>query len=259
MGCMDGKTGLVVGVANDRSYAWFIAQSIIREGGTCLFTHLPGEKMERRVRKAIDALGIQDPWLRPMDASSDESMDELFGQLSSEHEQLDYLVHSIAFADREWLKEGKFTPTPREVFKQAMDISAWTYAGMAHRISPMMTDGGGMVSMSYYGAEKAVPGYNVMGVAKAALEATTRYLAMELGEKNIRVNSISGGPIRTMSSMAVGGFSQILDWVEQKSPLRRNVTGDDVGDTAAWLCSPRASGITGQTIYVDCGYSSMGL
>ena len=259
MGCMDGKTGLVVGVANDRSYAWFIAQSIIREGGTCLFTHLPGEKMERRVRKAIDALGVQDPWLRPMDASSDESMDELFSQLSSEHERLDYLVHSIAFADREWLKEGNFTPTPREVFKQAMDISAWTYAGMAHRASPMMTDGGGMVSMSYYGAEKAVPGYNVMGVAKAALEATTRYLAMELGEKNIRVNSISGGPIRTMSSMAVGGFSQILDWVEQKSPLRRNVTGDDVGDTAAWLCSPRASGITGQTIYVDCGYSSMGL
>jgi enoyl-[acyl-carrier protein] reductase I len=140
-----------------------------------------------------------------------------------------------------------------------MDISAWTYAGMAHRASPMMTDGGGMVSMSYYGAEKAVPGYNVMGVAKAALEATTRYLAMELGEKNIRVNAISGGPLRTMSSMAVGGFSQILDWVEQKSPLRRNVTGDDVGDTAAWLCSPRASGITGQTIYVDCGYSSMGL
>ena len=259
MGCMDGKTGLVVGVANDRSYAWFIAQSIIREGGTCLFTHLPGEKMERRVRKAIDALGVQDPWLRPMDASSDESMDELFGQLSSEHDRLDYLVHSIAFADREWLKEGKFTSTPREVFKQAMDISAWTYAGMAHRASPMMTDGGGMVSMSYYGAEKAVPGYNVMGVAKAALEATTRYLAMELGEKNIRVNAISGGPIRTMSSMAVGGFSQILDWVEQKSPLRRNVTGDDVGDTAAWLCSPRASGITGQTIYVDCGYSSMGL
>jgi enoyl-[acyl-carrier protein] reductase I len=256
---MDGKTGLVVGVANDRSYAWFIAQSIIREGGTCLFTHLPGEKMERRVRKAIDALGVQDPWLRPMDASSDESMDELFGQLSSEHDRLDYLVHSIAFADREWLKEGKFTSTPREVFKQAMDISAWTYAGMAHRASPMMTDGGGMVSMSYYGAEKAVPGYNVMGVAKAALEATTRYLAMELGEKNIRVNAISGGPIRTMSSMAVGGFSQILDWVEQKSPLRRNVTGDDVGDTAAWLCSPRASGITGQTIYVDCGYSSMGL
>ncbi|MDG1837179.1 MAG: enoyl-ACP reductase [Phycisphaerales bacterium] len=256
---MDGKTGLVVGVANDRSYAWFIAQSIIREGGTCLFTHLPGEKMERRVRKAIDSLGIQDPWLRPMDASTDESMDELFDQLSSEHERLDYLVHSIAFADREWLKEGNFTPTPREVFKQAMDISAWTYAGMAHRASPMMADGGGMVSMSYYGAEKAVPGYNVMGVAKAALEATTRYLAMELGEKNIRVNSISGGPIRTMSSMAVGGFSQILDWVEQKSPLRRNVTGDDVGDTAAWLCSPRASGITGQTIYVDCGYSSMGL
>jgi enoyl-[acyl-carrier protein] reductase I len=130
---------------------------------------------------------------------------------------------------------------------------------MANRAAPLMRDGGGMVAMSYYGAEKAVPGYNVMGVAKAALEATTRYLAMELGAHKIRVNSISGGPIRTMSSMAVGGFSQILDWVEQKAPLKRNVTGQDVGDSAAWLLSPMASGVTGQTIYVDCGYSSMGL
>ncbi len=259
MGCLEGKTGLVTGVANDRSYAWFIAQSIIREGGTCLFTHLPGEKMERRVRKAVDALGVEDPWLRPMDASCDESMDAAFAEVASGPGKLDFLVHSIAFADRDWLQEGKFTATPREVFTQAMDISAWTYAAMAHRAAPLMTEGGGLVSMSYYGAEKAVPGYNVMGVAKAALEATTRYLAMELGQQNIRVNSISGGPIRTMSSMAVGGFSQILDWVEQKAPLRRNVTGEDVGDSAAWLLSPHASGVTGQTIYVDCGYSSMGL
>ncbi len=259
MGCMDGKTGLVVGVANDRSYAWFIAQSILREGGTCLFTHLPGEKMERRVRKAVEGLGIDDPWLMPMDASSDESMDEAFGAIDSQFGTLDYLVHSIAFADKDWLKEGRFVGTPRDVFTQAMDISAWTYMAMANRAAPLMRDGGGMVSMSYYGAEKAVPGYNVMGVAKAALEAATRYLAMELGEKNIRVNSISGGPIRTMSSMAVGGFSQILDWVEQKAPLKRNVTGQDVGDSAAWLLSPLASGVTGQTIYVDCGYSSMGL
>lgn len=259
MGCLDGKTGLIVGVANERSYAWFIAQSILREGGTCLFTHLPGEKMERRVRKAVDALGVADPWLRPMDASSDESMDEAFGALSEQHGTLDFLVHSIAFADRDWLQEGKFTRTPREVFTQAMDLSAWTYMAMANRAAPMMTDGGGMVAMSYYGAEKAVPGYNVMGVAKAALEATTRYLAMELGEHNIRVNAISGGPLRTMSSMAVGGFSKILDWVEQKAPLKRNVTGEEVGDAAAYLVSPNASGVTGQTIYVDCGYSSMGL
>jgi len=256
---MDGKTGLVVGIANDRSYAWFIAESIIREGGTCLFTHLPGEKMERRVRKAVGALGIEDPWLMPMDASSDASMDDVFESIANGPGRLDYLVHSIAFADKDWLQEGKFTATPREVFTQAMDISAWTYMAMANRAAPLMSDGGGMVAMSYYGAEKAVPGYNVMGVAKAALEATTRYLAMELGARGIRANAISGGPIRTMSSMAVGGFSQILDWVEQKAPLRRNVTGRDVGDSAAWLLSDMAAGVTGQTLYVDCGYSSMGL
>ena len=182
MGCLEGKTGLVTGVANDRSYAWFIAQSIMREGGTCLFTHLPGEKMERRVRKAVDALGVEDPWLQPMDASSDDSLDAAFNEIASGPGKIDFLVHSIAFADRDWLREGKFTATPREVFTQAMDISAWTYAAMANRAAPLMTEGGGMVSMSYYGAEKAVPGYNVMGVAKAALEATTRYLAMELGQ-----------------------------------------------------------------------------
>ena len=259
MGCMDGKTGLVVGIANDRSYAWFIAESIIREGGTCLFTHLPGEKMERRARKAIESLGVENPWLRPMDASTDESLDEAFAAIADETATLDYLVHSIAFADKDWLREGKFTATPRDVFTQAMDISAWTYMAMANRAVPMMRDGGSMLAMSYYGAEKAVPGYNVMGVAKAALEATTRYLAMELGEKNIRVNTISGGPLRTMSSMAVGGFSSILDWVEQKAPLKRNVTGRDVGDSAVWLLSNMSSGVTGQTIYVDCGYSAMGL
>lgn len=259
MGCMDGKTGVVVGIANDRSYAWFIAESIIREGGTCLFTHLPGEKMERRARKAIESLGVVDPWLAPMDASTDESLDEAFAAIAKKTDTLDFLVHSIAFADKDWLKEGKFTATPREVFTQAMDISAWTYMAMANRAVPLMTNGGSMLAMSYYGAEKAVPGYNVMGVAKAALEATTRYLAMELGEKNIRANTISGGPLRTMSSMAVGGFSSILDWVEQKAPLKRNVTGQDVGDSAVWLLSGMSSGVTGQTIYVDCGYSAMGL
>jgi enoyl-[acyl-carrier protein] reductase I len=224
-----------------------------------VFTHLPGEKMERRARKAIEALGVADPWLRPMDASSDESMDEAFAAVAEATDTLDFLVHSIAFADRDWLQQGKFTATPREVFTQAMDISAWTYMAMANRALPLMSDGGSMLAMSYYGAEKAVPGYNVMGVAKAALEATTRYLAMELGERNIRVNTISGGPLRTMSSMAVGGFSSILDWVEQKAPLKRNVTGQDVGDSAVWLLSGLSSGVTGQTIYVDCGYSVMGL
>ena len=237
------------------SYAWFIAQSLVRAGAECVFTHLPGEKMDRRARKAIDALGVEHPTLISMDAGCDEDLDRVFGELGD----IDFLVHSIAFADKDWLVEGKFTATPREVFSQALDISAYTYMAMANRAAPLMKDGGSMIAMSYYGAEKAVPGYNVMGVAKSALESVTRYLAMELGEKNIRVNTISGGPLRTMSSMAVGGFSSILDLVEHKSPLKRNVTGEDVGESATWLLSDMASGVTGQVLYVDCGYSAMGL
>ena len=172
---------------------------------------------------------------------------------------IDFLVHSIAFADKDWLKEGMFTATPRQVFTQAMDISAYTYAAMANRAAPLMTNGGSMIALSYYGAEKAVPGYNVMGVAKAALEATNRYLAMELGQKNIRCNVISAGPMRTLSAMAVGGFSEILGWVEKKAPLRRNITTADVGGAAAWLLSPLANGVTGETLYVDSGYAIMGL
>ena len=259
MGMMDGKRGLVVGIANDRSFAYSIAESLIREGAECLFTHLPGDKMARRCGKAVSALGVEDPWLCPLDASSDEDLDAVFDRIGSEFGKIDFLVHSIAFADRDWLQEGKFTKTPREVYTQAMDISAYTYAAMANRASEIMPDGGSVIAMSYYGAEKAVPGYNVMGVAKAALEATNRYLALELGAKNIRANVISGGPLRTMSSMAVGGFSEILDWVEKKSPLQRNITGADVGDSAAWLLSDLSRGVTGQVLYVDSGYSIVGL
>jgi enoyl-[acyl-carrier protein] reductase I len=256
---MAGKRGLVVGIANDHSYAYFIAESLRNHGAECLFTHLPGEKMERRCRKAIEQLGITDPWLVPMDAGSDEDLDRVFAKLKADVGTIDFLVHSIAFADKDWLREGAFTATPRQVFTQAMDISAYTFAAMANRAAPLMTQGGSMLALSYYGAEKAVPGYNVMGVAKAALEATMRYLAMELGQKGIRVNTISGGPLRTMSALAVGGFSDILGWVEKKAPLRRNITGSDVGDSATWLLSDLSKGVTGQNIYVDAGYSIMGL
>jgi enoyl-[acyl-carrier protein] reductase I len=266
MGIMDGKRGLVVGVANDHSYAYFIAESLLREGATCLFTHLPGEKMQRRCAKAIEQLGLESGkyWLQSMDAGLDDDLDRVFNQIKSDFGSIDFLVHSIAFADKDWLKEGAFAATPRQVFTTALDISAYTYMAMANRAAPLMTNasgggGGSMIAMSYYGAEKAVPGYNVMGVAKSALESATRYLAHELGQKNIRVNTISGGPLRTMSALAVGGFSEILGWVEKKAPLRRNVEGKDVGDAAAFLLSPLASGITGQTLYVDCGYSVMGL
>ncbi len=255
MTIMQGKRGLVVGIANERSYAWYIAQSLHAAGATCLFTHLPGDKMERRCRKAVEALGIEDPTLTSMDAGSDEDLDHVFGELGD----IDFLVHSIAFADKDWLREGAFAATPRDVFAQALDISAYTYMAMANRAAPLMKDGGSMIAMSYYGAEKAVPGYNVMGVAKSALESATRYLAMELGPKNIRVNAISGGPLRTMSAMAVGGFASILDWVEEKAPLRRNVTGEDVGESATWLLSDMSAGVTGQVLHVDCGYSAVGL
>lgn len=256
---LSGKRALIVGIANERSYAWFIAQALLKHGAECLFTHLPGDKMERRCRKAIEALGVDHPWLESMDAGSDEDLDRVFDRIKVEFGTLDGLVHSIAFADKDWLREGCFVRTPRRVFTEAMDISAYTYIAMANRCQPLMPVGGSMIALSYYGAEKAVPGYNVMGVAKAALEASTRYLAMELGEKGIRVNAISGGPLRTMSAMAVGGFSDILDWVEKKTPLRRNITGEEVGESAAYLLSPMAAGVTGQILYVDAGYSAVGV
>ncbi len=259
MALMTGKRGLVTGIANDYSFAYSIAQSLIREGAQCLFTHLPGEKMERRCRQAIDQLGIKDPWLMPLDAGSDENLDAVFAKIGADFGMIDFLVHSIAFADKDWLKDGKFTSTPRQVYTQAMDISAYTYAAMANRAAPLMASGGAMIALSYYGAEKAVPGYNVMGVAKAALEATNRYLALELGQKNIRVNTISGGPLKTLSAMAVGGFGDILDWVEKKAPLRRNIAGSDVGDASVFLLSDLSRGVTGQVLYVDSGYSIVGL
>lgn len=259
MGLMDGKRGLVIGIANDHSYAYFIAQSLLREGAECLFTHLPGERMERRCRRAIDQLGVKDPWLRSMDAGTDYDLDQTFEVIDQQFGRIDFVVHSIAFADKDWLKEGKFVSTPREVFQRALDISTYTFMATANRAAPLMTEGGSMIAMSYYGAEKAVPGYNVMGVAKAALEATTRYLALDLGPYNVRVNAISGGPLRTMSALAVEGFADILRFVEHRAPLKRNVRGDDVGDTAVYLLSDLSNGVTGEIIHVDCGINILGL
>ncbi len=259
MGLMDSKRGLVVGIANDHSYAYFIAESLIRHGAECLFTHLPGEKMRRRVEKAILELGVKDPWLEPLDASSDDDLDRIFAKIGSDFGTMDFLVHSIAYADKTWLKNGSFSETPRQAFSQALDISAYTYMAMANRAVPLMPNGGAMVAMSYYGAQKAVPGYNVMGVAKAALESITRYLACDFGPKNIRVNTISGGPLRTMSALAVGRFTEIQEWVAKKSPLQRNVRGSEVGDTAVYLLSDMSSGVTGENLFVDCGYSMVGL
>ena len=257
---MQGKKGLIVGIANDRSYATFITESLLKAGAQCAFTHLPGEKMERRCRNALTELGLTDPWLMPMDAGSDADLDAVFAKLKADWGTIDFVVHSIAFADKSWLEKGKFCATPRQVFTQAMDISAFTYQAMAVRAADLMPNGGAMIALSYYGAEKAVPGYNVMGVAKAALEATNRYLAMELGRvKGVRCNLVSAGPIKTLSASAVGGFDSILDRIPQVAPLPRNIVAPEVGDAAAFLLSDLSRGTTGQVLYVDSGYSIMGL
>jgi len=261
MGLLDGRTGLVVGIANDRSYAWHIARALIDCGARCAFTHLPGQKNERRTRRAIEALGLSDPWLVPMDAGDDAQIDEALGRYAESFDRMHFLIHSIAFADRQWLLPGTFTQTPREAYLSAIDISAYSLVALAGRCRGIMagSGGGSILAMSYYGSEKVVPGYNVMGVAKAALECSARYLASELGADGIRVNTISGGYLRTLASSAVGGTDKMGEHAVERAPLRRGVKGGDVGGTAAYLVSDLASGVTGQNIYVDCGVSTIGV
>ncbi len=259
MGLMEGRKGVIFGIANDRSIACHIGKHLIAEGATCAFPHLPGEKNVRRVTKALTGIGVIDPWLIPCDVSNDDDLDVTFAAVRERFDSIDFLVHSVAFADRTYLKPGMFVQTPRDVFAQALDISAYSLVAMAKRAKEMMPQGGAILGMTYYGAEKAVPGYNVMGVAKAALEACTRYLALELGESGIRVNTISAGPIKTLSSMAVGGIDEIFEWVAKKAPLRRNIDAGEVGKTAVYLLSDLSSGVTGENIFVDAGYCTVGL
>lgn len=259
MNLLEGRKGLIFGVANDRSIACHIARSFRDAGATCMYPHLPGEKNERRVRKAINAIGDTDAWLLPCDVSSDDDIDGVFAAVKERHDSIDFVVHSLAFADRTYLKPGLFLETPRDAFAQALDISAYSLVAVARRAKELMPAGGSIMAMTYYGSQKAIPGYNVMGVAKAALEACTRYLALELGEFGIRVNSVSAGPLRTLSSMAVGGIDEIFEWVNKKSPLRRNINAGEVGKTAVYLASDLASGVTGENLFVDAGYSIVGL
>jgi enoyl-[acyl-carrier protein] reductase I len=259
MGIMDGKKGIIFGVANDRSYAWYITKQLLEAGATCGFSHLPGEKMERRVRMALEELNVPDPWLAPCDVSNDEDLDKLFEAVKKQYDTIDFLVHSVAFADRSFLQIGNFHTTTRDAWNQAIDISAYSLLAMAQRAMPLMPDGGSIISMSYYGGEKVVPGYNIMGIAKAALEHTTRYLAAELGDKKIRVNCISGGPLRTLAAMAVGGIGFMFDHHARKAPLKRNIEGEEVGNTAVFLLSDHASGITGELIHVDTGFNVLGI
>jgi enoyl-[acyl-carrier protein] reductase I len=259
MGLLTGKKGLVLNIANDRSIAWHIASQAIAHGARCGFGYLPMEKMERRVRKAMDDGGFGGEWLHPCDVSRDEDIERFFTAAGQELGTIDFLVHSLAFANREYLQIGRFTSTPRDVFKQALDISAYSLIALTRGAVPLMPNGGSIIALSYLGAEKTVPGYNVMGVAKAALESSARYLAFELGEKKIRVNSLSAGPVRTLSAMAVGGIDDMFEHVQRKSPLRRNIDGDDVARTAVYLLSDLSSGVTGETLYVDGGYNIVGV
>ncbi|HEX6812240.1 MAG TPA: enoyl-ACP reductase [Planctomycetota bacterium] len=256
MGLMSGKNVVIFGVANKRSIAWGIAQALHREGAR-LALNYQNDRMEESVRKlAVELPG--DTFLGPCDVTVAGDIETFFDRLGKEFGPLDGLVHCIAFAKREELG-GHFVDTSWEGYQLAQHVSAWSLIGLAKAAAPLMEGReAGIVSLSYYGAEKVVQNYNVMGVAKAALEASTRYLANDLGPRGVRVNAISAGPIKTVSAMGVSDFGSLLESMAQKSPLRRNVDQGDVGNTAAFLLSSLSRGITGQTIYVDAGYSIMG-
>jgi enoyl-[acyl-carrier protein] reductase I len=257
MGLMSGKNVVIFGVANKRSIAWGIAQALHREGAR-LALNYQNERMEESVRKlAVELPG--DTFMAPCDVTVAGDIDRFFARLAKEFGPLDGLVHSIAFAKREELG-GNFTDTSWEGYSLAQQVSAWSLIGLVKGALPLMEGReAGVVCLSYYGAEKVVQNYNVMGVAKAALESSTRYLANDVGPRGVRVNAISAGPIKTVSAMGVADFGSLLDNMAQKAPLRRNVDQGDVGNTAAFLLSNLARGITGQTIYVDAGYSILGV
>lgn len=254
-GLLEGRRGLVLGVANKWSIAWGIAQAAVEAGARVALTY-QGERQEQSVRAL--AQNLPDPLILPCDVSVDEQIDALFDALEKEWGRLDFLVHSIAFAPREAL-DGKFVDTSREAFRIAHEVSAYSLVPLARRAQPLMKDGGSVMAMTYLGSERVVPNYNVMGVAKASLEAAVRYLAEDLGPQGIRVNAISAGPISTASARGVAGFTGMLKRHAERAPLRRNVEVEEVANAAVFLLSPLSSGITGEVIYVDCGYHIMGM
>src|SRR5512144_540902 len=251
-----GKVGVVFGVANKRSIAWAIAKAWAAAGAKMIFNY-QGERLKENVEELAGEFGDKTP-LFPCDVSNDSEIDGFFDQAKKHTDRIDLMLHSVAFAPKEAL-EGDFLSTTREAFRTAHDISAYSLVALAQRAAPMMTNGGSIVAMTYYGAEKVIPHYNVMGVAKASLEASTRYLAHSLGPRKIRVNCISAGPMNTLAARGIAGFTDMLKHYEAHAPLRRNVLPDELGATGAFLASDGAAAITGQTIYVDCGYQIMGM
>lgn len=255
MGMFDGKKVLVLGVANDRSIAWGIAEALHREGAELAFNYL-NEALERRVRPLAESIGCNN--VLPCDVQYEEQIDAMFTELQKRWGSIDAVVHSLAYAEKEDLSK-RFVETSRKGFQTALDISAYSLISVAKRALPLMAEkGGSILTLSYLGAERVVPNYNVMGVAKAALEASVRYLAADLGQNNIRVNAISAGPIKTLAASGIPGLRDMLTAFAEKAPLRRNVTQEDVGNTSLYLLGDLGSGVTGEVVYVDCGFSIMG-
>ncbi len=253
---LSGKLGLVFGVANKRSIAWAIAQAWAEAGARLAFTY-QGERLKENVEELVGTFG-PDTILLPCDVTQDAQLDAVFQKVKDSFGRLDLLLHSVAFAPKEAL-EGTFVGTTREAFRVAHDVSAYSLVAMAQRAAPLMAQGGSMVSMTYYGSVKVVPHYNVMGVAKASLEASVRYLAYDLGQQKIRVNAISAGPVNTLAARGISGFSAMLKHYEAHAPLKRNVETSELGATGVFLASDGAAAITGQVMYVDCGYEIMGM
>jgi enoyl-[acyl-carrier protein] reductase I len=255
-GLLSGKRGVILGVANDKSIAWGCAQACVVAGASVAFNYL-GESLERRVRKLVDEHLPGSPVFQ-CNVQNDDEITAYFNAIKQEWGTIDFLIHSIAFAHKVDLI-NQFVTTSRENFALALDISAYSLVAVAREAAPIMNEGGSIVAMTYYGAEKVIPRYNVMGVAKAALESTAKYLAWDLGEKGIRVNCISAGPIRTLSASAIAGVRLMLRTTEKFAPLRRNVTQDEVGRSAVYLLSDLSSGVTGEVLHVDSGYNIMGM
>ncbi len=252
---MSGKRGLIMGLANDKSIAWGIAKALADQGAELAFSY-QGEALKKRVGPLAERLGSD--IVLPCDVSDGASIDELFTTLGEKWGTLDFVVHAIGFSDKNELR-GRYVDTSRDNFQMTMDISVFSFTAVAKRAADMMPDGGSLLTMTYYGAERIMPHYNVMGVAKAALECSVRYLAEDLGKDNIRVNSISAGPIKTLAASGIGDFRYIMKWNEYNAPLRRNVTIDDVGGSALYLLSDLSSGVTGETHHVDSGYHVVGM
>lgn len=252
---MTGKRGLVMGVANERSIAWGIARVAHAHGAELAFT-FQGEALEKRVRPLAAKVGSD--MVLPCDVTDSASMDDVFSVVGETWGSLDFVVHAIAYSDKDELK-GRYVATTKDNFLRTLEVSCYSFTSVCRRAAPLMADGGSLLTLTYYGAERVMPHYNVMGVAKAALEASVRYLAVDLGGDNVRVNAISAGPIKTLAASGIGDFRYILRWNELNSPLRRNVNTDDVGGTALYLISDLGKGVTGEVVHVDAGYHVVGM